>query len=76
MPAGLIGCKISGVLFSTSESAVDKMPAPWLRILRPGFFMENFDGFLGSIAVALLHQGLGKDTTIAVVVCRTYDIAG
>lgn len=38
----------------------------WI-ILRPGFFMENFDGFLGSIAVTILYHGLRRDTTIAVV---------
>jgi len=30
--------------------------------------MENFDGFIGSIAATLLQQGLGKDTTIPLVV--------
>ncbi|KAK3681045.1 hypothetical protein B0T22DRAFT_310218 [Podospora appendiculata] len=38
----------------------------WI-ILRPGFFMENFDGFLGSIAVTLLREGLRKETTISVI---------
>lgn len=31
-------------------------------IVRPGFFMENFDGFMGSLAVAILSQGLRKET--------------
>ncbi|KAK3334180.1 hypothetical protein B0T19DRAFT_440872 [Cercophora scortea] len=38
----------------------------WI-ILRPGFFMENFDGFLGSIAVTLLREGLKKETTISMI---------
>ncbi|QYS97510.1 NmrA domain-containing protein [Trichoderma simmonsii] len=36
-------------------------------IVRPGFFMENFDGFMGSLAVAILSQGLRKETDIALV---------
>lgn len=39
-------------------------------IVRPGFFMENFDGFMGSLAVAILSQGLRKETDIALVVCN------
>jgi hypothetical protein len=38
------------------------------RLVRPGFFMENFDGFMGSLAVAILSQGLRKETDIALVV--------
>lgn len=37
-------------------------------IIRPGFFMENFDGFLGSIAVSGMRAGLSKDTTLNLVV--------
>ena len=37
-------------------------------IIRPGFFMENFDGFIGAIAVSGMRAGLGKDTTINLVV--------
>ncbi|KAL7949485.1 hypothetical protein V8C42DRAFT_311034 [Trichoderma barbatum] len=36
-------------------------------IVRPGFFMENFDGFVGSLAVAILSQGLRKETDITLV---------
>ncbi|OTA07694.1 hypothetical protein A9Z42_0086060 [Trichoderma parareesei] len=36
-------------------------------IVRPGFFMENFDGFMGSLAVGVLSQGLGNETDIALV---------
>ncbi|KAM5360207.1 hypothetical protein ACJZ2D_013917 [Fusarium nematophilum] len=38
-----------------------------LQILRPGFFMENFDGFQGAMAVGIFHKCLTKDTTIALV---------
>lgn len=37
-------------------------------ILRPAFFMENFDGFIGAIAVSGLRAGLDKHTTINLVV--------
>ncbi|KAK9449867.1 NAD(P)-binding protein [Limtongia smithiae] len=36
-------------------------------ILRPGFFMENFDGFLGSMAVSVLNEGMGTNATIALI---------
>ncbi|PVH83823.1 NAD(P)-binding protein [Cadophora sp. DSE1049] len=32
-------------------------------VLRPGFFMENFSGFIGSITTAVLKAGLKDDTT-------------
>ncbi|KAJ7765083.1 hypothetical protein DFH07DRAFT_1015862 [Mycena maculata] len=35
---------------------------PW-TILRPGFFMENYEGFLGSITVGVLKAGLKPTTT-------------
>lgn len=37
-------------------------------IFRPGFFMENFDGFVGAIAVSGMRAGLNNDTTINLVV--------
>lgn len=30
--------------------------------------MENFDGFLGSIAEGVLKSGLNKDTTVGLIV--------
>ncbi|KAL6892417.1 hypothetical protein HDV57DRAFT_180070 [Trichoderma longibrachiatum] len=36
-------------------------------IIRPGFFMENFDGFMGSLAVSVLSQGLNPETDLALV---------
>jgi hypothetical protein len=38
------------------------------RILHPGFFLENFDGLIGSIAVAVLKSGLKRETDVAFVV--------
>lgn len=38
------------------------------RILQPGFFMENFEGPLGPVAVGFFKKGLKEDTTIAVIV--------
>lgn len=39
------------------------------RILRPGFFIENFDHFVGSIGHSVLKSGLKKDTSIGLIVC-------
>ncbi|KAG6872568.1 hypothetical protein C0995_008841 [Termitomyces sp. Mi166 len=36
-------------------------------ILRPGFFMENFEGTIGSITVGVLKAGLKPDTTVQLV---------
>ncbi|KAJ6536650.1 hypothetical protein B0H10DRAFT_2257798, partial [Mycena sp. CBHHK59/15] len=44
---------------------------PW-TILRPGFFMENYDGTIGSVAVGVLKNGLKPTTTNQLVV--SYDI--
>ncbi|KAK3313655.1 hypothetical protein B0H66DRAFT_606910 [Apodospora peruviana] len=41
----------------------------WI-IVRPGFFMENFDGFLGSVAVNVLGLGLSKDATVALIASK------
>lgn len=42
---------------------------PASRIIKPAFFMENFDNFLGSIAAAVLKSGLDESTTVGMIVC-------
>ena len=37
-------------------------------ILRPAFFMENFDGTLGRVTLSVLRVGLKKDTKLQLVV--------
>ncbi|KAF5386322.1 hypothetical protein D9757_008579 [Collybiopsis confluens] len=39
---------------------------PW-TILRPGFFMENYEGSIGSITVSVLRSGLRPTTTVQLV---------
>ncbi|KAL2073586.1 hypothetical protein VTL71DRAFT_10912 [Oculimacula yallundae] len=36
-------------------------------ILRPGFFMENFGGFIGSITSTVLKSGLNAGTTVGLI---------
>ncbi|GJE96616.1 NAD(P)-binding protein [Phanerochaete sordida] len=36
-------------------------------ILRPAFFMENFDGFIGRITLSVLRVGLKKDTKLQLI---------
>jgi hypothetical protein len=43
-----------------------------IRILQPGFFLENFDGFIGSIAVAILKNCLGPNTDVAFIVSEQW----
>src|SRR5205085_10203387 len=44
----------------------DKGDIPW-TIIRPGFFIENFDDFFGSIAHSVLKSGLKKETTVGFI---------
>ncbi|TVY80782.1 putative transporter MCH2 [Lachnellula suecica] len=39
---------------------------PW-TFIQPGFFMENFENFIGSIAVSVIKSGLNADTTIGFI---------
>ncbi|KAF9455498.1 NAD(P)-binding protein [Collybia nuda] len=39
---------------------------PW-TILRPGFFMENFEGTIGSITAAVLKSGLKPTTAVQLI---------
>ena len=41
------------------------------RILRPAFFMDNFDGTIGKITSAVLKAGLNKDTKVQFIVSIT-----
>ncbi|KAG6917043.1 hypothetical protein DXG01_004095 [Tephrocybe rancida] len=41
-------------------------------ILRPGFFMENFEGSIGSIAVGTLKAGLKPETTLQLIAPERY----
>lgn len=42
----------------------------YYRFLRPAFFMENFDGTIGSITATVLRTGLKKDTKLQLIVCH------
>jgi len=50
------------VMIERHIKALGQKGLPW-TILRPGFFMENYDGFLGSITVGVLKSGLKSTTT-------------
>ncbi|RDW66729.1 hypothetical protein BP5796_09478 [Coleophoma crateriformis] len=43
-----------------------KKGLPWI-ILRPSFFLENFDGLIGAISVSVLRTGLKPETAISMV---------
>ncbi|KAJ6537825.1 hypothetical protein B0H19DRAFT_1180988 [Mycena capillaripes] len=49
--------------------ALGEKGLPW-TILRPGWFMENYDGLLGSIAVGVLKHGLKPTTTNRMVAVK------
>lgn len=44
---------------------------PW-TILRPGFFMQNYNGTIGSITVAVIKAGVKPTTTLALIVGLFY----
>lgn len=39
---------------------------PW-TILRPGFFLENFNDFIGSISASVMKKGLKPDTEVGFI---------
>lgn len=45
-----------------------------IRIMRPGFFLDNYIGFVGSITVAVMARGLKKDSKLGVVVGLSLNI--
>jgi nucleoside-diphosphate-sugar epimerase len=44
----------------------DKEGLPW-TIIRPGFFFENFDDFIGSMTYSVLKSGLKKETAVGFI---------
>lgn len=42
------------------------------RIIRPGFFMENFLGTVGTVTAGVLYAGLRSDTKVQLVVSLIY----
>jgi hypothetical protein len=40
-------------------------------VLRPGFFLENFDGFIGSITASVLKKGLKPETEVGFIVSQS-----
>jgi len=42
--------------------------------MRPGFFLDNFDGFIGAITVAVMARGLKKDSKLGVIVSPSLSV--
>lgn len=40
------------------------------RIIRPAFFLENFQHMVGAVTVGVLKKALHADTKLGVIVCR------
>ncbi|KAE8444449.1 hypothetical protein EG329_000540 [Mollisiaceae sp. DMI_Dod_QoI] len=61
--------KLSGKAKSNIERYCQELGQkglPW-TILRPGFFLENFDDFIGSISASVMKKGLKPDTEVAFI---------
>lgn len=61
--------KLSGrakVLAERHVQALGERGLPW-TILRPGFFLDNYDDFIGSITVAVMTRGLKEDSKLGVI---------
>jgi hypothetical protein len=56
------------------ELLVCKLTRLGIRILRPSFFTENFDGYIGSIAFSVLKTGLKPSTKLSLIVSRLPNI--
>ncbi|EGO00085.1 hypothetical protein SERLA73DRAFT_88941 [Serpula lacrymans var. lacrymans S7.3] len=59
--SGLAKARIEQHCMSLGEKGL-----PW-TIIRPVIFMENFDGFIGSITFSVLKTGLKPDTEVALI---------
>ncbi|KAG4438282.1 hypothetical protein IFR05_006217 [Cadophora sp. M221] len=61
--------KLSGLAKRNVERYCEELGGRGLgwTILRPGFFMENFGGFIGSITAAVLKAGLNPETENAYI---------
>ncbi|KAG0707527.1 NAD(P)-binding protein [Suillus ampliporus] len=61
--------KLSGrakVLAERHVQALGEKGLPW-TIMRPGFFLDNYNDFIGSITVAVMTRGLKNDSKLGVV---------
>ncbi|KAH8429356.1 uncharacterized protein LDX57_007022 [Aspergillus melleus] len=58
--------KLSGKAKVSIERHVKEIGLPWV-IVKPGFFMENFSGALGALAVNLMQIGLRPETRLDLV---------
>jgi hypothetical protein len=61
--------KLSGrakVLAERHVQALGEKGLPW-TILRPGFFLDNYNDFIGSVAVAVMTRGLKEDSKLGVI---------
>ncbi|KAK1147186.1 hypothetical protein N8T08_001925 [Aspergillus melleus] len=58
--------KLSGKAKVSVERHVKEIGLPWV-IVKPGFFMENFSGMLGALAVNLMQIGLKPETRLDLV---------
>ncbi|KAI9039311.1 NAD(P)-binding protein [Aspergillus affinis] len=58
--------KLSGKVKVSVERHVKQIELPWV-VVKPGFFMENFSGILGALAVNLMQTGLKPETRLDLV---------
>lgn len=61
--------KLSGrakVLAERHVQALGERGLPW-TILRPGFFLDNYNDFIGSVTVAVMTRGLKEDSQLGVI---------
>ncbi|KAF7297446.1 NmrA domain-containing protein [Mycena indigotica] len=61
--------KLDGIAKVNIERHVKELGKKGLRwtLLRPGFFMENYEGFIGSLIVSVFKAGLQPTTTVPLV---------
>lgn len=54
------------VLVERHVQALGERGLPW-TILRPGFFLDNYNDFIGSVTVAVMTRGLKEDSKLGVI---------
>jgi len=66
MAADLIGCMFCFPSYPLRRLGLTDRRGH--RIVRPGFFMENFDGLMGAIALTVFREGLTEDAAVPMIV--------
>ncbi|KAG1757109.1 NAD(P)-binding protein [Suillus lakei] len=58
---------VSVYIYSTAERGGEQSDETEKLIMRPGFFLDNYNDFIGSVTVAVMTRGLKEDSKLGVI---------